>query len=184
MKRKLFRNSATSPLYHDLCSRRARPQETRDAIHNSVILSGRPQPPPCVRTKTPKPSIPCSQSCCNMYRVPVYSALISLALCTCSSLSSSASTAIFEQPQSYVGKVVKLCGYVDLSTEYTNIWPNEHAKEVGGTGLGVIYYGHNARALSKKVACLTGEIIRTGCKTDKTIICNWSNFDYAIRVSQ
>ena len=109
-------------------------------------------------------------------------ALAVIALCSCSSDNWAASTAIFENPQAYIGKQVTVCGYIHLSGEDTNIWIDKKAQTTGGDGLGLIYYGKSADRLDRRVACVSGELIKTGCKTDKSKICNWSDFDYAIRV--
>lgn len=96
------------------------------------------------------------------------------------------SSAIFERPQSYVGQHVAVCGYVHLSHEDTNIWPDKRTEQMRGGGLGVIYLGNyaDAKRIDRTTSCLSGEIVRTDCSNIEKTACNYSLFDYAIRVSK
>lgn len=84
---------------------------------------------------------------------------------------------IFHSPERYVGEVVTLCGYIHDRFEDGNIWPS---REMGG-GVGFI----PSRSpdvpsdFDGKVACVTGQIVETGCGASK--ICTWSSYRFALK---
>ncbi len=90
-------------------------------------------------------------------------------------------TAVFLQPQLYVGKTVTVCGYIHDRFEDNNIWPSAFSDRDTGAGLGFIaarQSGEESQHDGHK-ACVVGEIVRTGCGEDQ--ICSWSNYRYALK---
>jgi hypothetical protein len=87
----------------------------------------------------------------------------------------------FDQPQRYLGKHV--CGYIHFRLEDTNIWRDHRAQRAGEAGLGLIYRAQTARLPDGGRACVSGQIIWTGCESDHSKICNWSDADYAVDVT-
>jgi len=130
-----------------------------------------------------RPSFSILRSGFNRSLNPLITVAFVLVCWDCSTAASS-SNVVFERPQAYLGKQVRVCGYVHFALEDTNIWPDERTQKMRGDGLGILYFGHDAAVfrLNGMVKCISGKIIRTGCKTDKDKICNWSDNDYAIQL--
>ena len=73
------------------------------------------------------------------------------------------SEAVFSNPAAYVGKQVRLCGYIHDRFEDTNIWPSRSASLRGERELG-FFDDDKARMheLDGKSVCIKVEIVRTG----------------------
>jgi hypothetical protein len=95
----------------------------------------------------------------------------------------SSSSDVFYHPQNYVGRTVRVCGYIHDAFEDQNIWISRNViHEPRGPGLGFIS-GNASPGPSpwnNRNACVTGRLERSGCGADT--ICSASNFPYAVRV--
>ena len=115
-----------------------------------------------------------------------HSALITsgLLLSACATdLSHTESSAVFRSPSDYVGKQVRVCGYIHDSFEDANIWPSRSASQRDTVGLGLISnraQGHSG-PLHNQTRCVKGVVVRTGCAAEN--ICTGSNFPYALKLA-
>jgi len=109
-------------------------------------------------------------------------AVFFVAACTGAPRQSREGAAIFVDPSAFVGRQVRLCGYIHDTFEDSNIWPTTRAARTDGSGLGLISdrSSHAPGALHNRNTCIDVEIVRTGCGQE--VICDWSHFEYAARV--
>ena len=96
---------------------------------------------------------------------------------------------VFNHPQDYVGKTVRVCGYIRDEFEDQNIFISRDASlQPNGPGLGFISEHDSSRPSpwNARSTCVTGILERTGCGVVTTsgemTVCLWSRFPYALRV--
>lgn len=112
--------------------------------------------------------------------------LFSILFCGCSvtSLESPQNT-VFERPQSHIGLVPEICGYLIFGSEDHNFYPNKKEVRQSEVGLGVKprkLTADKLYELNGKYVCLRGEIYNRGCGVD--FICTDSTHEFAIRVDE
>jgi hypothetical protein len=118
------------------------------------------------------------------FSVVMLSALCLSSGCAGSAYERQSNHAVFSDPASYIGKQVRVCGYIHDTFEDQNIWIDRRAMESDdGLGLGFM---SNRKADTpsewhQHTRCVTGEIVRTGCAEDA--ICSWSSFPYALKTA-
>ena len=84
---------------------------------------------------------------------------------------------VAQQPASFVGQTVRVCGYVRNAHEDHGIWRSKRAhSSLDMPILGLIPTKDTPHAVS---ACIKGEIVRTGCGEE--LICLDANVPFALR---